>query len=123
MPFSRECKFCFIAPVSVLCHGSASFPLADDERHAEVAIIEPYRRLVPRPGAAAADVKRTLLVTRSLSPLATLVSATLQRHFFVALMAAISVLAEALIVVLATIPFSPATLWRAYQPRCLRRHR
>jgi hypothetical protein len=85
-----------------------------NERHAEVAIIEPYRRLVPRPGAAAADAKRTLLATRSLSPLATLATAALQCQFAVALTAGIGVLAETLIVVLATIPFNPATLWRAY---------
>ncbi|KAI9777735.1 MAG: hypothetical protein M1816_004598 [Peltula sp. TS41687] len=76
----------------------------------EVTILEPYRTLAH----GRSKPERTILLSRNLSPFLTLVTSLYRCSFFVSFIAAISCLAEVLIIILGGIPFSHGTLFKAY---------
>lgn len=76
----------------------------------EVTIIEPYRTLA----RGQAQPESTILLSRNLSPFFTLFTSLYRRNLFVSLIAAISCLAEFLIIILGAIPFNSGTLYQAY---------
>ncbi|KAF2261894.1 hypothetical protein CC78DRAFT_607034 [Lojkania enalia] len=76
----------------------------------ELALLAPYRRLVQ--GNALAD--DSILMTNTAYPISTIYSALFSRHYALALVATVVILSEILTVALATIPFSSANLWVAY---------
>lgn len=76
----------------------------------EVRTLQPYRRL----SASATSPLRTILLTTTASPWATLPLAISRYEFFVALIAFCYILSEILVIVVATIPFSTDEYWMAY---------
>ena len=76
----------------------------------EAAIIEPFRRLY----AGNSHPSASILVHRTLNPTSTLLTSLLHRRFFVAHIASVAILAEALIILLPGIPFSAGQLESAF---------
>lgn len=70
----------------------------------------PYRRLAE----GNATARETILMTTPSHPVLAFHSALFTRHYFLAAISAATLLSEVLTVTLSTIPFSSATLWKAY---------
>jgi hypothetical protein len=77
----------------------------------EVRTLEPYRHLSK---TTASPAHHTILLTTTSTPWSTLPHALGRLEFFIALIALCYILSEILVILVATIPFSPDEYWLAY---------
>ncbi|KAI9674741.1 MAG: hypothetical protein M1817_001645 [Caeruleum heppii] len=77
----------------------------------ELCILEPFRRL----SRGNCPPERSILIQRPLSSVTTFLVSLPRRHFFVALVAFITVISEVLIITLAGIPYNPGQLYVAFR--------